>query len=129
MINYYRRLALPPDAAPEQIQSEIERIEEPRLRAEAAHVLLVPRRREVYDRTYYTLLQIAELRANLGLTDTEHWDASMRHDFDAKSRADRSLLDQLRDQHAADAGDEDDGISWTRRIGAWFSERLGDDEA
>lgn len=49
----------------------------------AAFILLDSKRRQVYDRTHATLLQIGQLRANMGLNRTPIWVGSGCHDFDS----------------------------------------------
>jgi len=51
----------------------------------AAHVLLDPDRKAVYDRAWVALVRVGQLRANLGLTRAPNWLVSDCSDFDTVS--------------------------------------------
>jgi len=103
MKDLYRRLGIEPYAnRPDAIQRAISRQEDDKATARAAsHILLVNRRKRVYDRTHRALTGVGQLRANLGLTLGEGWLASKASDFDFLPNDSITELDRLRETKKA----------------------------
>lgn len=81
MRDLYQRLALPPHATPQELQSVIEACQHSALRQDAEAVLTQPERRDTYDNLHATISSIGLLRSRLGLTHAPHWQGSVANDF------------------------------------------------
>jgi hypothetical protein len=83
MRDLYQQLGVHPKAATRDIEHAIQRCDDRQVTHAARHILLEPRRRDVYDRNRERLETIGRLRANMGLQQSPLWTELATHDFDA----------------------------------------------
>ncbi|MCL7929550.1 hypothetical protein [Halomonas llamarensis] len=117
MRDLYQRLALPPHATPQELQSAIAACQHSALKQDAEAVLAIPERREVYDSTHTTVSDIGRLRARLGLTHAAHWQGNVANDFSLPPDNAISRHDELVDRvsHAVTLYNR-----WWRFRGTWL---------
>src|SRR3954464_12813616 len=80
MQDLYKRLALSPTASEEEIRRALPAVDAP-TRAAVEHVLLVPRRRSIYNRNHRVLCTIGQLRGRLALGLRPFWSHGHHQDF------------------------------------------------
>lgn len=75
MRNFYKHLALAPNASQEEIEGKLDTLKDAKLKEAARYVLLDPKRKRVYDRNHKELIRIGKLRYELKLIGSSHWPA------------------------------------------------------
>lgn len=83
MKNLYKRLGILSGASMAELRSAIESCRNQAIKADAEHVLLNPKRKEIYDRNHTTLCQIGDLRAGMGQTHSRQWLVGGGSDFES----------------------------------------------
>ncbi|OVE81285.1 hypothetical protein BVY04_03595 [bacterium M21] len=94
MNDLYQRIGVSPEATAGQIADACRGCDNRRIHDAAVHILLDENRRAAYDRIYRQLTRIGQLRANLGLNYSEHWQVDFE-DFECEPTLQGSLLDRM----------------------------------
>lgn len=95
MRDLYSRLGVPRSASDRQVREAISACRSATLRDNANEVLLVPGRRQNYDRVHAVLTDIGALRAQLGLNYGGNWRSPESDDFTKDSSNIYSAYDSL----------------------------------
>ena len=81
MRNLYKRLGISDLASQEEISQAIRKCSNDALRIDASEVLLNTNRKKSYDKIHRTLDGIGDLRASLGLNNSDNWKQSSTDDY------------------------------------------------
>lgn len=95
MRDLYSRLGIEPKASEQEIQKAIASCGNAALSEDANTVLLVPSRRQNYDRVHATLRDVGALRAHLGLNHSDNWKTPESNDFTTDPAHGLSMYDEL----------------------------------
>jgi hypothetical protein len=95
MRDLYKRLGISPDASEADITAVIQACSSSDIAKDARAVLLDLNRKATFDRVHKSLTEIGNLRANLGLNHSDHWQSPEADDFNKVPSRTLSAFDVL----------------------------------